>query len=188
MIKSEHVLLACVVSATLVVVAGCHRQEAAKPAAVVAEDPAAMVARENREIAERLAKQKAEVDEVNNKNRTAADASAASAARAQAAAAIVDMRAKWLGVLRDAGTTQRSGAEPLLARMDAIEAATKALTVPECFEKPRTTLISGISTGLGTYREFMAAKDEPTPDMRRKLADAMLQLERVDSELQACAT
>jgi hypothetical protein len=185
MTRSERFVAGVFVAASLSALGACNRNEPAPPKAV-AEDPAAMVTRENREIAERLAKQKAELDENNTKARTAEEARAAEEARGIAVAALVDMRQKWLGTLRDAGTTTRSEGATLLARMEAIQAAVQALKVTECLEKPRTTLVSGISTGLNTYREFMQATGEPTGEMRRKLADAQLLFERMDGEIQGC--
>jgi hypothetical protein len=185
MTRSERFVAGVFVAASLLSLGACNRNDSAVPK-VNAEDPAAMVARENREIAERLAKQKAELEENSSKARTAEEARAAEEARGVAIGALVDIRQKWLATLRDAGTTTRSEGASLLARMEAIQAAAQALKVTECLEKPRSTLVSGISTGLSTYREFMQATGEPTSEMRRKLADAQLLFERVDPEMQAC--
>jgi hypothetical protein len=182
------VKLVCI-SAAFVALAGCNRQEAAKPASTI--DPNAELKQVDADIAKRLAEQKGKLEDSAAVARTQEDARRAAEAKNAGAVKAVDdvrsLRMKWNGVLNEAGRTPKTEFAPVLAKMDAVKSEIQAFKGDECTENARITMLAGVSQGTDTYREFMASTGEATPAMKVKLDDAATLLNRSDAELQACA-
>jgi hypothetical protein len=176
------------ISAVFAAVAGCNRQEAAKPVSTI--DPNAELKQVDADIAKRLAEQKGVLEDSAAVARTQEDARrAAEAKNAGSVKAVADMRSlrmKWNGVMNEAGKTPKTEFAPVLAKMDAVKSEIQAFKGDECTEFARITLLAGVSQGTDTYREFMASTGDATPAMKVKLDDAATLLNRSDAELQAC--
>jgi hypothetical protein len=176
------------ISAVFVTLAGCNRQEAAKPASTI--DPNAELKQTNEEIAKRLAEQKGKLEDSAAVARTEEDARrAAEAKNAGAVKAVADVRSlrmKWNGVMNEAGRTPKAELAPVLAKMDAVKSEIQAFKGDECTENARITMLAGVSQGADTYREFAASTGDATPAMKVKLDDAATLLNRSDAELQTC--
>ena len=175
-------------TALLVALSGCKRQEAATPAPAI--DPNAELRATNEDIAKRLAEQKGAIEDSTAAARTQEDARrAAEAKNAGAMKAVADVRSlrmKWNGVLNEAGTTPKTDFAPVLAKMDAVKSEIQAFKGNDCTENARITLLAGVSQGTDTYREFMASTGDATAAMKTKLDDAATLLNRSEAELQTC--
>ena len=176
------------ISAVLVTLAACNRQEAATPGSTI--DPNAELKQTNEEIAKRLAEQKGKLEDSAAVARTEEDARrAAEAKNAGAVKSVADVRSlrmKWNGVMNEAGRTPKTEFAPVLAKMDAVKSEIQSFKGDECTENARITMLAGVSQGADTYREFAASTGDATPAMKVKLDDAATLLNRSDAELQTC--
>jgi hypothetical protein len=176
------------ISVVFAALAGCNRQEAAKPVSTI--DPNAELKQVDADIAKRLAEQKGALEDSAAVARAQEDARrAAEAKNAGAVKAVADVRSlrmKWNGVLNEAGRTPKTEFAPVLEKMDAVKSEIQAFKGDECTENARITMLAGVSQGADAYREFMASTGEATPAMKVKLDDAATLLNRSDAELQGC--
>jgi hypothetical protein len=186
MTRSERFVAGVFVAASLLVLSACGKKEPVT-STTAAEDPAAMVARENREIAERLAQQKAELEGKNAQARVALDSERSKEARQRNLAAFQEQRSKWNGPYGDAGRTLRQDIGPVIAKLEAVRSGVQSIKLDECTDKALATLASAMGQAIDAYKEFQQATGQPSEGVKNKLTESNIGFDKANAEAQTCA-
>ena len=136
---------------------GCRDAVAPQSDTVVASASQA-AQRDNVEIAERLAQQKAIADAAYAKNR-------ANEERQQIVDALRAATARWDAGLNEVSRTPRNEIVTSINKLQAIKAETEAAEVGECTDKARAMLLSSMATtleALGMFQKETGVITEPT--------------------------
>ncbi len=184
--QSQPILISLVLGVSLLSVAACQRKEA--PQAVsVAEDPAAMVKRENREIAERLAKEKEGLEQKNAQARVVFEADNAKEARQKNAAQFREKRSKWDAPFAEAGRTLRPEIGGVITKLEAVKQEVQSTKLDDCHDKATSTLTTAMGQVIDAYKEFQTGTGQPSDTVKNKLTDANTGFARADAEARDCA-
>jgi vacuolar-type H+-ATPase subunit I/STV1 len=186
MTRSERFVAGVFVAASLLALGACNKKEPVTSTSAV-EDPAAMLARENREIAERLAQQKAELEGKNAQARVELDVQRTKEQRQKNLASYQEQRAKWAAPYGEAGRTAREEIGQVIAKMEAVKAEVQSVKVDECTDKALATLASAMGQAIDAYKEFQRETGQPSEGVRKKLTGSNFEIDKANAEAQACA-
>jgi hypothetical protein len=186
MTRSERVFACLLASAAIAALGACDKRETPKLTSAV-EDPATMVARENREIAERLAQQKLELEGKNAEARAALDLERARETRQKHLATFQSLYEKWKVPYGEAGLTRREEIGPVIAKMEAVKSEVQSVKTDECIDKALATLTSAMGQVIDAYKAFQQEKGQPSDAVRKKLNDTYQGIDQANADAQACA-
>ena len=140
---------------------GCRDTTAPRSDTVVAT--ASQEARNDyRDIAERLAQQKAKADDAYAKNRATEE-------RQRIVDTLRAAAARWDEVLNEVSRTPRNEIVTSIKKLQAIKADTEAAEVGECTDKARMTLLSSMTTTLEALAMFQKETGVITEPTNQKL-------------------
>lgn len=140
---------------------GCRDAVAPKPDAVVASASQEAL-KDYRDIAERLAQQKAKADDAFAKNR-------ANEERQRIVDTLRAAAARWDEVLNEVSRTPRNEIATSIKKLQAIKIETEAVEVGECTDKARVTLLSSMATTLEALTMFQKETGVITEPTNQKL-------------------
>ncbi|MBL8524379.1 MAG: hypothetical protein JNN20_11880 [Betaproteobacteria bacterium] len=165
--------------AMMVVLCACGDKSAPK-AEVKVESASEALKNDDKAIAARLAEQKAGLEEASQRDREATE-------RRQFADALGAIGKQWRDVLAEATRTGRGEIAGPIKKMEALKASLDSAAVNNCTTKARATLSSSMSSTIDAFKQFGTETGAGTSDAaQQKLAEALEQLTKFDSELGSC--
>lgn len=163
----------------LAAVSACG-EKAAPRAEVRVESASEALKNDERAIAARLAEQKAGLEEASQRDREASE-------RRQFADTLGAIGKQWRDVLAEATRTGRGEIAGPIKKMEALKASLDSAAVNNCTGKARATLSSSMSSTIDAFKQFGTETGAGTSDAaQQKLAEALEQLTKFDSELGGC--
>jgi hypothetical protein len=141
--------------------------------------PLKTIAQQDREIAERLAAQKAGLE---SKSVTAT----ASEDRGQFVAALTDKLAKWRQLYTATSGKTRDDLKTMLPSLAAVRSELAAIDTNACTLPLRDAASAAMGAASSAFDEFVAASGGASPEVMRKLSAAYTEVDRVDADLAGC--
>lgn len=157
---------------------GCRDKPADVPEVKVDSASEAM-RKDQKDIAERFAEQKAAVDADSQRESARTD-------RAQNVEALLPVANKLSSAIGAARTTGRSDFAALIKTVESIKVEADAVTVDDCTGKVRNDLLEAITTTLDAFNTFAKETGAPGEASRKKITQASDQVDAISKALSAC--
>lgn len=172
--------VALLVAVTCLAALSACGEKAAPKAEVRVESASEALKNDERAIAARLAEQKAGLENASQEQREANE-------RRQFSDALGAIAKQWRDVVAEAARTGRGEIAGPIKKMEALKASLDSAAVNSCTGKARATLSSSMSSTIDAFKQFGTETGAATSDAaQQKLAEALEQLTRFDSELGTC--
>ena len=135
--------------------------------------------RDDREIAKRLAEQKATVDEAFQRQRAREE-------RQRNVDALQAVAKRWADTVSVARSTPRFDIAAQITKLQAIRAEANAVEVDDCTGGARNSLQAAMGTWIEAFSLFQKEKGESTESTTQKVQEAETQLRAAYAESAAC--
>lgn len=162
----------------LPVVLGACKDKSVSPPAARIESAGEAMRNDNRDIAKRLAEQKAAVD-------TAGEQQRASSERQQFVDSLAAVGKRWLDVSAEAERTVRGELDPVIKKLDAVKSEADGVAVNECTGAARTVLSASMGATIAAYSQFRKETGKAEA-AQKKLDEAITQFDEYEKQLARC--